>query len=718
MTVNISANSQDVVVHIGAVDDSAAGFEQARNNIKKTGDDAENMRDRMNNAFNKVKTNWMAVTAGIAAIAYGLKKAWDLMEKAAQFDEMRMGLNALSSRYNMTADAAIRLAQVASGGQLSMQRAGELAAKAFTLGLNPEQMKTFIEQAERLTDVVGGDIPKAFEAMEMAAATGRSKGLVQYGIIIDLNRVLKEYAEKHGIVKDSISEEMAMQIRANAIMEAAAGKISQMGPALDSTADKMNRMKATFEDTQLMIGQFIPRIVAGIAGLWYEIGAATSWAIGKLMEGLAKWMDMIDNSIKTARSIAVSMDITGIAKKIDKLIPQVTLFASARKFLNESAAAEASVAAESQRKANDSFAVMIASTKELAVMQTTKGKPAMDGYTESVDKLGKKMKDTEAEKFQEALFRDIDMVRRANEMKARESERMLEQFFKDEEARKEKEIKIAMETSQEILRINKERLEALRADEEYHYQVKAEQYRIFQDFMNQAGGGELGNNLNQLGSIAKGEDQYTQEIERANQHYVDMLALNQGYWDATTRNAEAAAERDAQIKQATTNRTLTTTSSAFGAMAGMAKAYYAASGNENSKAYKLYKTFSKAQIAVDTAKAAIAAYQAMAGIPYIGPVLGVIAAAAAIMYGKAQMDAVDRAEPGGASISSGSGSSGGYSYPQSATAPVFEDTAEKETKKSPPMINVHIYGDVVDHDQFARNIMPSITKAIEDKVAQ
>jgi hypothetical protein len=714
MAINLSTTSNDVTIRIGSIDDPV-GFDQARQNIKKTGDDAETMRERMNTSFDKIKTNWLAVTAAITAIAYALKKAWDLMERAAQFEEVRMGLNALSSQYNMTADAAIRLAQVASGGQLSMQRAGELAAKAFTLGLNPEQMKTFIEQAERLTDVLGGDIPKAFEAMEMAAATGRSKGLVQYGIIIDLNRVLKEYADKHGIAKDSISEEMAMQIRANAIMEVAREKISQMGEAIDSTADKTNRLWATFEDRKLMIGQFIPRIVAGIVGLWHEIGVATAYTFAQLADTLAVFMGLIDKTIKTFRSVAVQMDNTGLMGWIDKRLPQITAFSESQKQLNEAAASQAAIAIAAQKKADDSFSVMIASTKDLAMVQTTKGKPAMDGYTESVYNLGKKMKETEAEKFKEALFRDIDMVRRANEEKARESERMLEQFFKDEEARKEKEIKIAMETSQEILRINKERLEALRADEEYHYQVKAEQFQIFQDFMNQAGGGELGANLGNLAATGKGEDQYTQEIERANRHYADMVSLNQGYWNAITLNAQAAAERDEQIRQATTMRTLSTTSSAFGAMAGMAKAYYAASGNESSKAYKLYKVFSKAQIAVDTAKAAIAAYQAMSGIPYIGPVLGVIAAAAAIMYGKAQMDAVDKAEPGGASISSAGGGSAGY--PSSATAPssVFDNT-KAETTKSPPMINVHIYGDVVDHDQFARTLIPSLTKAMEDKV--
>lgn len=645
--------------------------------------------------LSKFKANWMAVTAAVTAAIMIMRKAWNLAEQAAEYEEMKVGLNALSMQYNVTATSMIQMTKAASGMQLSMKQAGEMSARALATGLNPQQIVTFTEQAEKLTDTIGGKMTDAFKAMEEAAGSGRARGLQQYKIYVDLKEVVNEYAAKHNMLAKDIDQTTLVQIRANAIMDAAKGKIDQMGPSIDSTADKMNRMKAAFEDAQLMVGQIIPRIAAGIAGVFYEIGAATTWMVGKMAEELGRWVDTLDK-------------VT---------FGKIKFLGDAKKWTAEFAASELSQARISQQKANDSFSVMIASTKDLATTQTTQGKPAMDAYTGSVDKLGKKVKEVEEDKLK-LIYAAIDEASKARKEKEEASERMLDKFFKDEEARKEREIKNARETSEELMRISRERLEAIKKDEDYHYQARTEQYQIFQDFMNKAGGGELAGNLSFLASASKGEDQYTQEIERANQHYVDMLALNQGYWDATTRNAEAAAERDAQIKQSTTNRTLTTTSSAFGAMAGMAKAYYAASGNESSKAYKLYKTFSKAQIVVDTAKAAIGAYQAMAGIPYIGPVLGVIAAAAAIMYGKAQMDAVDAAEPGGSgSISAGGGgasySAGSSTMPDTTTIPK-ED--QKKEEKKPPEVHVYFYGDVLDHDKLARDLIPGINKAYADKV--
>ncbi len=53
-----------------------------------------------------------------------------------------------------------------------------------------------------------------------------------------------------------------------------------------------------------------------------------------------------------------------------------------------------------------------------------------------------------------------------------------------------------------------------------------------------------------------------------------------------------------------------------------------------------YKTFAIAQATMDTYASAVAAYKSVVGIPYIGPVLAPIAAAAAIAAGLAQIAAI------------------------------------------------------------------------------
>lgn len=59
------------------------------------------------------------------------------------------------------------------------------------------------------------------------------------------------------------------------------------------------------------------------------------------------------------------------------------------------------------------------------------------------------------------------------------------------------------------------------------------------------------------------------------------------------------------------------------------------------------------------------------------------------------------------------GGAGGYTYTQ-PTTPTWEKAEEKELR--PIVVNYYHYGHVVDHDSFAREIIPSIRKAVADGV--
>ena len=61
------------------------------------------------------------------------------------------------------------------------------------------------------------------------------------------------------------------------------------------------------------------------------------------------------------------------------------------------------------------------------------------------------------------------------------------------------------------------------------------------------------------------------------------------------------------------------------------------------------------------------------------------------------------------------GPNGAGSAPSIPAAP--ETASPTQETVSSPTVNVHIYGNVVDHDKFARELVPAITKAIGDGVA-
>lgn len=88
-------------------------------------------------------------------------------------------------------------------------------------------------------------------------------------------------------------------------------------------------------------------------------------------------------------------------------------------------------------------------------------------------------------------------------------------------------------------------------------------------------------------------------------------------------------------------------SNTFGGFAALAGAAFDATGGKMKIFFKLYKAFAIAQAVADTYASAQAAYKSMAGIPIVGPALGVAAAAGAVAFGLANIAKIAAAEPGG-----------------------------------------------------------------------
>ncbi len=85
--------------------------------------------------------------------------------------------------------------------------------------------------------------------------------------------------------------------------------------------------------------------------------------------------------------------------------------------------------------------------------------------------------------------------------------------------------------------------------------------------------------------------------------------------------------------------------------------------NHSKKAFDLNKKLSTAQAIMNTYEMATSAYKALAGIPYVGPALGAIAAAAAIKFGQMQIQGIKSAQFGGGTAPSASNT------PAPATSP-------------------------------------------------
>lgn len=168
---------------------------------------------------------------------------------------------------------------------------------------------------------------------------------------------------------------------------------------------------------------------------------------------------------------------------------------------------------------------------------------------------------------------------------------------------------------------------------------------------------------------------------------------------------ETEAEiRQSQVKQQVTNDAVQNSINALRLFA-----------EKNRAAFEAWKIASAAEAAIASFKAATKAYDALAGIPYIGPALGAAAAAAALAFGAAQVANIMSQQYDSVNAS---GLSGGRSavgtYPASPTTGAPEKKPEEKYQGA--SININIYGNVMDQDKLSRELIPSIQKALADGV--
>jgi hypothetical protein len=149
----------------------------------------------------------------------------------------------------------------------------------------------------------------------------------------------------------------------------------------------------------------------------------------------------------------------------------------------------------------------------------------------------------------------------------------------------------------------------------------------------------------------------------------------------------------------------------FGMLGSLSTSLYNMQGKQGGAAFEAMKAFRIGETLMNTYSAAVGAYNALASIPYVGPALGAAAAAAAIVFGMAQVRAITSMKPG--SMGSG-GAVGSISQIGMGSAPASAKEEPQGKETASPVVNVHIYGNVVDHDAFARELVPALTKAYAD----
>lgn len=180
--------------------------------------------------------------------------------------------------------------------------------------------------------------------------------------------------------------------------------------------------------------------------------------------------------------------------------------------------------------------------------------------------------------------------------------------------------------------------------------------------------------------IAQIDDELTRELAKLEQlRALDEIALEQSKlseeakqqqlleiqefyaFQAEQKRAELAAKQKKEDEKAAADKDKTE-KALQDSKVGYAESATAAVTNLAKEGTAAYKGAASAQALIDTYKAAQAAYASLAGIPVVGPFLGIAAAAAAVVSGLANVRKILSTDPSGGGSGSPSVPSGGGTF--------------------------------------------------------
>ena len=172
-------------------------------------------------------------------------------------------------------------------------------------------------------------------------------------------------------------------------------------------------------------------------------------------------------------------------------------------------------------------------------------------------------------------------------------------------------------------------------DEIYYYKNKAleEQKKVLEEALtsNLLTKEDYSNTLTELYDIEK------EQSDLAVQHEIDNANRRKEVWTNIFNGIKDSANGVADL--------VGKWGDTYAALIDMEVKEGKLSEEEAEKKYKTVQGVMAAQAEIQTLAAAISAYQSMASIPYVGPVLGAAAALAALQYGYAQVEMIKHTNP-------------------------------------------------------------------------
>lgn len=244
----------------------------------------------------------LIAAAGLASIAVGyLGAQLATTLKAERNEQISNSFNAIAASAGLAGDSLRNGLLAASNGLADDEDILQAANRAIIqLGSNAEIIPRTMDIARKATALFGGDLIQNFEKINDAMATGNTRLLKQFGIVIDTDVAYKSYAKSIGSTADRLSDAGQKQAVMNAALETAAVKFKDVDEGSTKATQAFTRFKVSLGE----LGDTIAK-TSSKSGFFASIFSALSSAVDQtsnyLTQKFGTGVDSLDAKLKSAK---------------------------------------------------------------------------------------------------------------------------------------------------------------------------------------------------------------------------------------------------------------------------------------------------------------------------------------------------------------------------------------------------------------------------------
>lgn len=212
--------------------------------------------DQTDSFFNSLRGQFTEINSGLELINKAVKLISRASEEMINFAKAGEEIAAIGTRFELIANQAGLIPEnISSGiekavdGTVDMEDALKAATGAIvSLESGANRLPEIFNMAKKATALFGGDVIDRFEQINLAIASGSTRALRSIGIIIDVDKVYKNYAKSLDITADKLTLAERQQALLNAVLEKGSTAFKNVNSSISPISENLKKTNVAVKE--------------------------------------------------------------------------------------------------------------------------------------------------------------------------------------------------------------------------------------------------------------------------------------------------------------------------------------------------------------------------------------------------------------------------------------------------------------------------------------